>query len=289
MDAKVIGIINHKGGCGKTTTAVNLCGMIAEWPVGNKPRKVLLIDMDPQGSALKCVSCDPRANGAGQGSSPERGGARELGALPRQGSLPDLLLATPPGRLPLAVHVQRSPWPGHIDYVPSNEEAMVEAQVVMTQRHINPVAVLRRLLKPILGLYDYVVVDTGPTQGILMWNVLYAIDYAVIPTMLDGISLQELPKVLRNIDRLEVEFDQRPRLLGILPVSYRKGVTIQEEVLSHLQQKFHGLLLEPVPLNTDIPEAYNANLPIHRYNASAPATKAYALVTKEVLKRAQKE
>jgi cellulose biosynthesis protein BcsQ len=121
-----------------------------------------------------------------------------------------------------------------------------------------------------------------------MWNVLYAIDYAIIPTMLDTISLQELPKVLRNIDRLEVEFDQRPRLLGILPVSYRKGVTIQEEVLNHLQDKFRGLLFEPVPLNTDIPEAYNANLPVHRFNPSAPATKAYAAATKEVLKRVQK-
>ena len=58
MDAKVIGIINHKGGCGKTTTAVNLCGMIAEWPVGNKPRKVLLIDMDPQGSATSWLGAD---------------------------------------------------------------------------------------------------------------------------------------------------------------------------------------------------------------------------------------
>lgn len=269
MDAKIIGIINHKGGCGKTTTAVNLCGMIAEWPPSDSPRKVLLIDMDPQGSALKCVSCDQRAS--------------------EDGVLADLLLATPPGRLPLAVHIKRSPWPGHIDYVPSKEEAMVEAQVVMTQRHINPVAVLRRLLKPILSLYDYIVVDTGPTQGILMWNVLYAIDYAIIPTVLDAISLQELPKVLRNIDRLEVEFDQRPKLIGILPVSYRKGVMIQEEMLNHLRQKFHGLLFESIPLNTDIPEAYNANLPIHRYNASAPATKAYTAVTKEVLKRVQKE
>lgn len=272
MDAKVIGIINHKGGCGKTTTAVNLCGMIAEWPQGSGrsgPRKVLLIDMDPQGSALKCISCD-------QPTSVD-------------GALADLLLATPPGKLPLAIHVQRSPWQGHIDYVPSKEEAMVEAQVVMTQRHINPVAVLRRLIKPVLSLYDYIIIDTGPTQGILMWNVLYAIDYAVIPTILDTISLQELPKVLRNIDRLEVEFDQRPKLLGILPVSYRKGVTIQEEVLNHLQSKFHGLLFEPIPLNTDIPEAYNANLPVHRYNAGAPATKAYAAVTKEVLKRVQKE
>jgi chromosome partitioning protein len=269
MDAKIIGIINHKGGCGKTTTAVNLCGMIAEWPPSDHQRKVLLIDMDPQGSALRCVSCNQHA---GDG-----------------GVLADLLLATPPGKLPLAVHIQRSPWPGHIDYVPSREEAMVEAQVVMTQRHINPVAVLRRLLKPISSLYDYIVVDTGPTQGILMWNVLYAIDYAIIPTMLDAISLQELPKVLRNIDRLEIEFDQRPKLLGTLPVSYRKGVTIQEDVLNHLRLKFRGLLFEPIPLNTDIPEAYNAALPIHRYNASAPATKAYAAVAKEVLRRVQKE
>lgn len=268
MDAKVIGIINHKGGCGKTTTAVNMCGMIAEWPQGTSPHKVLLIDMDPQGSALNCVSDDHGASGAGD--------------------LADLLLATPPGRLPLAVHVQRSSWPGHVDYVPSREEAMVEAQILMTQRHINPVAVLRRVIKPVLNLYDYIIVDTGPTQGILMWNVLYAIDYAIVPTMLDTISLQELPKVIRNIDRLEIEFDQRPKMLGILPVSYRKGVSMQEEVLNQLHQKFRGLLFDPVPLNTDVPEAYNARLPIHRYNASAPATKAYAAVTKEVINRVQK-
>jgi chromosome partitioning protein len=268
MDAKVIGIINHKGGCGKTTTAVNLCGMIAEWPPKDNPRKVLLIDMDPQGSALRCVANEQNP--------------------PGEGDLAELLLATPPGRLPLAIHALRSPWPGHVDYVPSKEEAMVEAQVVMTQRHINPVAVLRRLIKPVLSLYDYVVVDTGPTQGILMWNVLFAIDYAIIPTMLDSISLQELPKVLRNIDRLEIEFDQRPKLIGILPVSYRKGVTIQEEVLNHLRNRFRNILFDPIPLNTDIPEAYNANLPIHRYNSSAPATKAYAAVTMEVMRRVQK-
>jgi chromosome partitioning protein len=266
MNAKIIGIVNHKGGCGKTTTAVNLCGMITEWPP--RARKVLLIDMDPQGSALKCVGSDQR---------------------PDDGVLADLLLATPPGRLPLAVHIQRSPWTGHLDYVPSREEAMVEAQAIMMQRHINPVAVLRRLIKPVAGLYDYIIIDTGPTQGILMWNVLYAIDYAIIPTILDAISLQELPKVLRNIDRLEIEFDQRPKLLGILPISYRKGVTIQEEVLNHLHKRFRGLMLEPVPLNTDIPEAYQAKLPVHRYNASAPATKAYAAVAKEVMNRAQKE
>jgi len=268
MDARVIGIINHKGGCGKTTTAVNMCGMIAEWPPSDKLRKVLLIDMDPQGSALKCVSYDQNPAG--------------------EGDLAELMLATPPGRLPLAVHIQRSPWPGHIDYIPSKEEAMVEAQALMTQRHINPVAVLRRLIKPVLNLYDSIIVDTGPTQGILMWNVLYAIDYALVPTMLDTISLQELPKVLRNLDRLEIEFDQRPKLLGVLPVSYRKGVSIQEEVLEHLHQKFRGLMFEPVPLNTDIPEAYNARLPIHRYNASAPATKAYVAATKEVMNRVQK-
>jgi cellulose biosynthesis protein BcsQ len=66
-------------------------------------------------------------------------------------------------------------------------------------------------------------------------------------------------------------------------------VTIQEEVLNHLHKRFRGLMLEPVPLNTDIPEAYQAKLPVHRYNASAPATKAYAAVAKEVMNRAQKE
>jgi chromosome partitioning protein len=269
MSAKVIGMINHKGGCGKTTTAVNMCGMIAEWPAPDKANNILLVDMDPQGSANKCL-------GEGETRAPH-------------GTLAELLLATPPGRIPLDTYILHSRWPGKIDFVPSEDESMVEAQLGMLQRHINPVTVLRKLLRPVLEMYRYIVVDTGPTQGMLMWNVLYASDYAIIPTILDAINLEELPKTLKNFDRLEVEFGRKPRLIGILPTVFRKGVTIQEDLLGMLRKRFGPLVFEPIPLNTDVQEAYKARLPIHRYNPSAPAVKAYASMTAEVMKRVQKE
>jgi cellulose biosynthesis protein BcsQ len=123
----------------------------------------------------------------------------------------------------------------------------------------------------------------------LMWNVLYACDYAIIPTILDAINLEELPKTLKNFDRLEIEFGKKPRLIGILPTVFRRGVTIQEELLSMLRKRFGALVFEPIPLNTDVQEAYKARLPIHRYNPSAPAVRSYTSLTAEVMKRVQKE
>jgi chromosome partitioning protein len=269
MSAKIIGMVNHKGGCGKTTTAVNMCGMLAEWPGGKKNRRLLLIDMDPQGSANKCIY-------DGDFSSP-------------QGTLAELLLATPPGRIPLDTYLTHSRWPGRIDFVPSHDESMVEAQLGMMQRHINPVTVLRKLILPVLEMYDYVIIDTGPTQGMLMCNVLYASDYAIVPTILDAINLEELPKTLKNFDRLDIEFGKKPKLIGVLPTVFRKGVRIQEELLEMLIKRFGSLVFNPIPMNTDVQEAYKARTPIHRYNPSAPAVRAYASLTSEVIKRAQKE
>lgn len=267
MTAKVIGLINHKGGCGKTTTAVNMCGFLAEWPDKENPYHVLLIDMDPQGSANKCI-------GGPQTGSPK-------------GTMVDCLLAVPPGKIPLDSCAKRSDWYDHLEYIPSYDDTMVEVQVAMMQKHINPVVVLRKLIQPVLEMYDFIIVDTGPSQGILMWNVLYAIDYVVIPTQLNGINVREVGTTLSNFERLESEFNKKPELLGILPTVYRTGVTSQDEWLSELRKKFGSYVFEPIPQNTDVPEAYDAHLPIHHYNPSAPASLCYQEFTNEVIRRAQ--
>lgn len=180
----------------------------------------------------------------------------------------------------------RSKWPGHLDFIPSIEENMISAhQSGMMQSHLNAVVVLRKLLKSVMDIYDFIVIDTGPTQGILMWNVLYAIDYAIIPTMLDEINIQELPKTIKNLKRLENEFDRQPKLIGILPTAYRQSVSNQDSYLAALRKKFGTGVFDPIPQTTDVQEAYRARLPLHRYNASSLAVKPYAAFTAEVIKR----
>jgi cellulose biosynthesis protein BcsQ len=119
-----------------------------------------------------------------------------------------------------------------------------------------------------------------------MWNVLYAIDFAVIPTILDDINIQALPKTLNNLRRLEAEFDRKPTLLGILPTAFRQGVSNQEKFLVELRRRFGSGVFDPIPQTTDVQEAYAARLPLHRYNASSMAVKPYAAFTAEVMNRA---
>src|SRR5690349_13834965 len=116
MPAKVIGLINHKGGCGKTTTALNMCGLLTEYS-----HQVLLIDMDPQGSANHCVIGNSQVD------------------LSRD-TLDKLLLATPPGRIPMDSCIVRSEWNDNLDFIPSIEDNMVSAhQSGMMQSHLNAV------------------------------------------------------------------------------------------------------------------------------------------------------
>lgn len=264
MPAKIIALVNEKGGVGKTATAVNLAAMLAEAgaPAG---KKILLVDVDPQGSAVKCV---------GQTTS-----------FVEDGSIAQLLLAEPPGRLPLMEFVHRSEWNGHLDYVPNHYESMLVAEQRLTSVHLNPVAVLQKILAPVRNLYDHIIIDSGPSAGIFLWNVLLVADYAIVPTVPDYVSIEGLPRTMGAMKKIRAEFGRQPQLMGILPTIYRKGVDAHETNLKMLHKAFPEKILPVIPINIDVPEAFSRRLPVHRFNPDAPATKAYASVTKEVIRR----
>ncbi len=268
MRACIIGLVNEKGGCGKTTTAVNLGALLAESGAG-KGTRVLLIDMDPQGSAVKCV---------GQATS-----------FPEEGSLAELLRISPPGRVPLAEYVVRSNWAGHIDFVPTHHDSMIAAQRFMVEAHLSPSQVLEKIIRPISDSYDYILIDSGPSAGILFWNVLLASDYAIIPTIPDYLNIEGLPRTFEAMERINNEFGRKPELVGILPTVYRKGLETQEKNLALLRDAFPEKVLPPVPQNIDVQEAYARRVPVHHYNSRAPAASAYASVTVEVIKRVKEK
>lgn len=268
MPAKIIALVNEKGGVGKTATAVNLAAMLAE--VGARAGwKILIVDVDPQGSAVKCVG--------------------ETTAFDEDGSIAQLFLATPPGRLPLMEFVRKSKWHGHLDYVPNHYESMLVAEQRMTSVHLNPVGVLQKILAPVRNLYHHIIIDSGPSAGVFLWNVLLAADYAIVPTVTDYVSIEGLPRTLWAMKKIRAEFGRQPQLMGILPTIFRKGVDAHEKNLRKLHAAFPEKILPVIPINIDVPEAFSRRLPVHRYNPDAAATKAYALVTKEVIRRGKEE
>jgi len=268
MPAKIIALVNEKGGVGKTATAVNLAGLLAE--SGQRlGKRVLLVDIDPQGSAAKCVGMTT--------------------SFQENGSLAELLVATPPGKIPLKEHVERSKWPGHLEFVPTHYESMLLAEQNMSSLHLNPVAVLQKLLAPVRNSYDYILIDSGPSAGLFLWNVLLAADWAIVPTQPDYVSIEGLPRTLGAMKKIRAEFGRQPQLLGILPTIYRKGLDAHEKNLLMLRKAFPGKLLPEIPINIHVPEAFSRRMPVHRYNSDASAARAYIEVTKEVIRRVQEE
>jgi chromosome partitioning protein len=242
MPSCIIGIVNEKGGCGKTTTAVNLAALLSLAGV-KRGRSVLLIDMDPQGSAVKCVG--------------------KVANFPEKGSLAEVLRASPPGRIPLVEYIQRSEWEGHLDFVPTHHDSMASVQRLMLENNLNPAQILDKILKPIAERYQYIIIDSGPSVGILFWNVLLASNYAIVPTIPDYINMEGLPRTFEAMERIKNEFGRKPELIG--------------------------MMLPPIPQNVDVQEAFGRRVPVHFYDPRAPAAEAYGKVTMEVMRRVKEK
>lgn len=265
-----LGVINTKGGVGKTTTAVNLAAMLADGSLGEAYR-VLLVDMDPQGSAAKCV-------------------AQTHAFEDERLSLTPALLAQPTGKVRLENVICESPWTPNLFYVPVHTDSMKRAAGEILFNHKAPYTILRRLLAPLQNVFDFILVDfmpTAPNVNVFFYNSLSAIDLAIIPTQLTELSLEGLPETFGEIETGRQDFERDIRLAGILPTEYRK-VRSQKAFLSVLRRKYPDLVFDPIPLSTDVSDAFAARLPLHQYSPGSTASLEYLRFGKELLQRAEK-
>jgi chromosome partitioning protein len=166
---------------------------------------------------------------------------------------------------------------------------MAKAQRDIVENNLNPAQVLDKILRPIADNYDYIMIDSGPSVGILYWNVLLASNYAIVPTIPDYINMEGLPRTFEAMERIENEFGRKPVLIGILPTVYRRGLAAQEANMTALRKHFGKLLLEPIPMNTDVQEAFARRIPVYFYNRTAPGAQAYGKATMEVMKRVKEK
>ncbi len=274
--AITLGIINTKGGVGKTTTAVNLAALLADGVLDEpfaQPLKVLLIDLDPQGSASRCVSTDdPRGN-------PE---------FAEPNSLTAALLGEPSGAVPLESILQRSPWSPNLYYAPVNTPSMKQAAERLQGRKMRE-TILAQLLESVDSAFHFVIIDflpTAPSLNTLFSNGLYAIQAAVIPTQLTRLAMEGLPETQDELLDGQRAYRHSIELLGVLPTEYRR-VTSQNKYLEHLRAQPDLFVFEPVPLSTDVSDAFSARQPLHRWAPKSSAAAAYRMFAREVLSRAR--
>ncbi len=252
--ARVIALCNQKGGVGKTTSTINLGAALAE-----TGRRVLLIDFDPQG-----------ALSVGLGVNPHELDLTVYNLLmARDVSIDEVLLKTGVPGLDLL--------PGNIDL--SAAEVQLVSEVAREQT-------LARVLAPVLGDYDIVLIDCQPSLGLLTVNALAAADGVLIPLECEYFALRGVALLMDTIHRVQERINPGLEVEGILATMYDARTLHGREVLARVVDAFGDKVFRTVIARTvRFPETTVAGEPITTYASSSAGAAAYRQLAREVLAR----
>jgi chromosome partitioning protein len=247
---KVIAVVNQKGGVGKTTTAVNVASYIAA------SKKVLVIDMDPQGNSTLGFGLDKQAEGDNVyhllvESAPVRGVIKHTGLE-------------------------------NLDIIPSNKDlAGAEVELVnMDGRESR----LKKALAEIRKEYDYIFIDSPPSLGYLTLNALVAADSAMIPMQCEFFALDGLAQLLGTIELVKESLNPRLTIEGVVITMYDSRTTLSVQVVQELKKMFKDKVYNTIiPRNVRLSEAPSFGQPINIYDKNARGAKAYEKLAEEIL------
>ncbi len=252
--ARIIAMVNQKGGVGKTTSTVNLGAALAEYG-----RRVLLVDFDPQG-ALSVALGVP---------------AHQL-----ERSVYDLLMDD---GCTIADVTVPTTVPG-LSLIPSNID-LSAAEVAL----VNEVAreqALARALAPVIDDYDYIIIDCQPSLGLLTVNALTAADGVVIPLECEYFALRGVKLLMDTITKVRSRLNPRLQVIGVVATMYDARTLHTREVLARVVDAFGDDVFHTVISRTiKFPDATVAGEPITSFAPSHPAADAYRQLARELLTR----
>ncbi len=250
--ARVLAVANQKGGVGKTTTAVNLSACLAD-----EGKRVLLVDLDPQGNASQGVGVNKNAC--------ER---TVYNALVDGVPIGDVIVDVQYEHMFLA--------PSHRDLVGAEIELVHEPD----REHR-----LRNALASCRDDYDIILLDCPPSLGLLTLNGLVAADGVLIPLQCEYYALEGLSELLHTIILVRDNLNPALAVTGVLLTMYQHtnlSRQVVEDVRNHLGRKVFDAV---VPRNVSLSEAPSYGAPIIHYDKKCMGAKAYAMLAQEVLAR----
>ncbi len=260
--ARIIAVANQKGGVGKTTTAINLTTALAAIK-----KKVLIIDLDPQGNA---------STGLG------------VGRDARSRNMYHVVME----QIPLSGAIQPTSIPG-LDIAPSGMD-LSGAEIELTDVEKREFC-LRRALRPVTSetggrkLYDYVLIDSPPALGLLTINALVAAQAVLVPLQCEFFALEGISHLIKSIERIRKSFNPGLNLQGIVLTMFDRRNNLSGQVANDVREYFGDKVYNTViPRNVKVSEAPSYGRPVLVYDLACAGSQAYLHLAGEVIRRERK-
>ena len=245
-----IGVINQKGGVGKTTTAINLGAALA------LHRRVLLVDLDPQANAT---------SGVGVGTFED--------------TVYDVLTGEVPAR-----QAVRATSTENLSVLPASSD--LAGAAVELDASAESVGLLARALMGVRPRFEFIILDAPPSIGALTLNALGASDHLILPVQTEYYALEGIAGMMDTVERAIGSLNPRLSVLGILLTMFDGRTNLSKQVEDNVREHFGELVFATVvPRNVRLAEAPSHGQPIFRYAPTSQGAIAYAALAEEVLNR----
>jgi len=253
---KIIAVVNQKGGVGKTTTSVNIASYLAS----KYGKRVLLVDLDPQGNATSGLGIDKKSLQASV-----------FNAILEQADFNIVRHAT---------NIK------NLDIIPASSD-LSSAEINLAKIE-NRETALKTYLNAVANSYDYIIIDCPPSLGLLFINALVAARYMIIAVQTEFYAMEGLGLLVGTIQNIQKSLNPSLSILGVLMTMYDSRTALSQQVKAEIEKVFGDLVFKTViPRNVKLAEAPSHGMPIMAYDKWSKGAKAYKNVSKEVINRVE--